>query len=436
MLYNHYIRIPKRPQPEQQRINGKIFSSAFYCFPSHFPIQYNRNLSLTAFTTRRFRQADLLHDQNGQPLHAEARPSRAFSDRKEAPAIMRYIGGKSNLLAEIGNMIASSAENVHTVIDIFSGSGAVSSYLKEQHYHVIGNDILYFSYVLSRGTTGLNAPPAFDRLGIGDPVGYLNALDIRDTDIAVEDCFVYQHYSPHGNVDRMYFQNANALKIDIIRITIENWKKDGLIDEDGYFYLLAALIAAVPYVSNIAGVYGAYLKHWDARTYHPLLLKAPKIIESGRAAVFYNQNCDLLLPRIAGDLLYADPPYNSRQYLPNYHVLETIARYDYPEISGVTGMRDYRRQKSDFCTARGVEGAFRRMIERANVRYVLISYNSEGLLAKERLSDICREYAVCGTFQMREIDYRRYKNASAASNGVTEQLYFFEKNERNPFANP
>lgn len=340
---------------------------------------------------------------------------------------MRYIGGKSNLLNDIENVIRTATTNVHTVIDIFSGSGVVSSYLKSRNYNVIGNDFMYFSYVLSRGTTALSAIPSFENLGIENPIQFLNELTFEAAGIDIRDCFVYQHYSPHDDVERMYFQNDNALKIDMIRITIERWREARLIDDDEYFYLLASLIAAVPYVSNIAGVYGAYLKHWDARTFNSLTLEVPDNIRNGGNAVFYNQNCDLLLPDITADLLYADPPYNTRQYLPNYHVLETIARYDNPVIHGVTGMRDYSEQKSDFCTRQGVERAFRRMIENADVRYILISYNNEGLLSTQRLSEICREYAVNNSFALHEIDYRRYNNAGTTPGGVTEQLYFFEK---------
>lgn len=340
---------------------------------------------------------------------------------------MRFIGGKYNLLTDIENVIASSAVNVRTVIDIFSGSGVVSTHLKARKYNVIGNDIMYFSYVLLRGTSALDTIPDFANLGIADPIQYLNNLTIDNTNIDINECFIYQHYSPHDDISRMYFQNANAIKIDIIRITIEKWKRDELINEDEYYYLLASLISAVPYVSNITGVYGAYLKHWDARTFNELILKKPKIINNGSKAIFYNENCDFLLPKISGDLLYADPPYNSRQYLPNYHILETIAKYDNPIIHGVTGMRNYQTQRSDFCTVKGVESAFRRMIENANVRYILISYNNEGLLSTERLSAVCRDYAVNDSFRLCEIDYRRYNNVGTTPGGVTEQLYFFEK---------
>lgn len=341
---------------------------------------------------------------------------------------MRYIGGKSNLLTDIEQVISTSTQNVNTIIDIFSGSGAVSSYLKSKNYNVLGNNIMYFSYVLSRGTTALNTTSVFDNLGIDNPIDYLNNLTIENTDININDCFIYQQYYPHDNIVRMYFQNNNAIKIDIIRITIEKWKINNLISDDEYYYLLAALIAAVPYIGNITGVYGAYLKHWNARTYTSLELKIPEIISTGQA-VFYNENCDVLLlaPTMIGDLLYADPPYNFRQYPPNYHVVETIARYDNPVIHGVTGMRNYQAQKSDFCTVRGVEGAFLRLIENAQTRYVLISYNNEGLLSTEQLTSLYCEYAKINTFQLYEIDYRRYNNAKTTYGGVMEQLYFFWK---------
>ncbi len=339
---------------------------------------------------------------------------------------MRYIGGKSALLNDIENIIANSTDNVTKIIDIFSGSGIVSAHFKSLGYNIIGNDFLYFAYVLSRGTTALNSTPHFSQLNIESPIEHLNALTLETSEIDIDDCFIFQNYSPHDMTNRMYFQSDNAIKIDIIRLTIEKWKSTNLINDDEYFYLLAILIAAVPYVSNITGVYGAYLKHWDNRTFKPLTLIAPTNICTG-TAIFYNQNCDELLPKISADLLYADPPYNSRQYLPNYHILETIARYDYPEIHGITGMRNYENQKSEFCSKSSVESAFRRMIKNANVRYIIISYNTEGLLSKEKLSEICLEFAVKKTFHCRDIDYRRYNSVATKAHRVTEQLYFFEK---------
>ena len=280
---------------------------------------------------------------------------------------------------------------------------------------------------MSRASIGLNRNPSFKKLGIADPVRYLNALTIADTSFEIDQCFIYNNYSPVGNCERMYFQPENAMKIDIIRLTIEKWYTDELISEDEYFYLLSALINAVPFISNITGVYAAYLKFWDERTYKKLELTEPIITSNGKKNECYNSDFTELLSKKC-DLLYADPPYNSREYLPNYHILETIARYDYPEIHGVTGMRNYDDQKSVFCKKGTVASAFETMIRDCHSKYILISYNNEALLSTEALSDICRRYAKGDSFRLFEYSYRRYKNKIPNNTaGLREQLYLLRR---------
>ncbi|MDO5402454.1 MAG: DNA adenine methylase [Eubacteriales bacterium] len=339
---------------------------------------------------------------------------------------MRYIGGKSLLTDEIIKIIKKYTKNASSVIDVFAGSGAVSMAFKREKYKVYCNDFLFFSYVLNRGGIDLDNKPLFDGLNIKDPIKYLNGLTLEDTIYNLKDCFIYCNYSPNENCKRMYFQNKNAIKIDIIRRQIEDWKP--VLTEDEYYYLLSALISAVPYVSNIAGVYGAYLKHWDARTFNDLELKEPELVLSDKECVSMNLDYVEALSQTKADVLYADPPYNARQYLPNYHLLETIARYDSPEIKGITGLRNYDNQKSEFCMKNKVAQAFEKMIQNANVRYVAISYNNEGLLSTEELTLICKKYARKKTFKLIEMDYRRYKSKIANNkSGLKEQVYFFEK---------
>lgn len=344
---------------------------------------------------------------------------------------MRYIGSKNGLTEDILNIIEKNAPDAKSVIDVFAGSGAVTSYLKEHEYKVISNDILYFSYVLIRGTCQLKKEPKFKDLRIKDPILYLNKLTLEKSGIDIKKCFIYQNYTPHKDCKRMYFQKENAIKIDIIRITIENWWQSKLISEDEYYYLLASLIAAVPFVSNIAGVYAAYLKFWDTRTFKTLTLEKPSLINSKYKIQAYNENCNDILKNVKADILYSDSPYNERQYLPNYHILETIAKYDYPKIHGITGIRDYGdEQKSDFCKKNTVHKAFEDMVQNANVKYIVISYNNEGLISTEELSALCQKYAVKGSFSLTEIPYRRYKSKKPNdTDGLKEQIYFFKKNK-------
>lgn len=336
---------------------------------------------------------------------------------------MRYIGGKGDLLNYIKNALGGISGS--SVIDIFAGSGAVSSALAASGYKVLSNDILYFSYVVNRALLTPNEKVDLSK-------GYierLNALTLESSGFCLNDCFIWQNYSPHEGCDRMYFQEKNALKIDLVRLTIEKWLKEGDINEDEYFCLLSRLIAAVPFVSNIAGVYGAYLKHWDARSYKDLTLTyllQDNVSLSGCAA--FNKNYQDLLDEVSADALYADPPYNGRQYLPNYHILETIARYDYPQISGISGMREYgESEKSDFCSKTKVHSAFESLIAKADVGRIVISYNNEGLIPTKDLTEICRSYSKEDSFRLEELPYRRYKSHSNGSDVVLEQLYMFDK---------
>ena len=340
---------------------------------------------------------------------------------------MRYIGGKGQLLNVINDVISSQTSGISSVIDLFSGSGVVSKNFKSKGFRTISNDYLYFSYVMSKAEIELDKTPQFKDLGIKDPIGYLNSLTFADSGVDIDQCFIYNNYSPVGDCKRMYFQPDNALKIDIIRLTIEQWKKGNLITNDEYYYLLSALINSVPFVANITGVYAAYLKFWDERTYKTLELIEPDIISNGRKNKCYNCDFSELLSKRC-DLLYADPPYNSREYLPNYHILETIARYDYPEIHGVTGMRNYDEQKSVFCKKNTVTSAFEMMIRDCQSKYILISYNNEALIPTEELSNICRRYAVDDSFKLFEYDYRRYKNKIPNNTaGLKEQLYLLRR---------
>ena len=159
-------------------------------------------------------------------------------------------------------------------------------------------------------------------------------------------------------------------------------------------------------------------------------MKIPEIINNNIKAKAYNKNVDDLIATVEADVLYSDSPYNSREYLPNYHILETIAKYDNPVIKGITGMRDYSSQKSDFCSKKTVKTAFETMIMNAKVKHIIISYNNEGLISTEDLSNLCKKYAVDKTFELKRIPYRKYKSKNLSdSDELVEQLYVFEKKQ-------
>ena len=135
------------------------------------------------------------------------------------------------------------------------------------------------------------------------------------------------------------------------------------------------------------------------------------------------------------DVLYLDPPYNARQYITNYHLLETIARYDAPPLHGKTGLRNYEDgEKSAYCSKSDCYRAFQDLIEKADARYILVSYNNEGILSRDEVMSILslRGEPRCDS----SIDYRRFKSNShgdqpASDNRVQEWL-FHPRSENNP----
>lgn len=341
---------------------------------------------------------------------------------------MRFIGGKTLIIPYIIELIKEKTIDVKSISDVFAGSGVVSREFKNLGYDVISNDLMYFSYVLLRGTVGINSKLEFKNLNISNPIEHLNNLNLENMNLDLENCFIYQNFSPKGG--RMYFTVENALKIDLIRVQIENWYNDSLINEDEYFYLLTCLIEAVPFVSNITGVYGAYLKHWDKRALNNLELKNVDLSINNSVGQAFNEDSNKLIENIKTDLAYFDPPYNQRQYLPNYHVLETIAKYDSPKIKGVTGLRDYSEQKSDYCKKDSVFNAFEDLIKNTNSRHIIFSYNTEGLLSHDEIISILEKYGKKNTVDYKFIDYKRYKNAQTNKNkNLKEVLYFVEKEQ-------
>ncbi|MBR6755384.1 MAG: DNA adenine methylase, partial [Peptococcaceae bacterium] len=310
---------------------------------------------------------------------------------------MRFIGNKTNLLKNIDRVISENTTgNEKIFCDIFSGTGSVARYFKPR-YEVHSNDALHFSYVIQKATVENNSKPVFSKLkamGIEDPFKFLEETQIEILDYNDDRYFITKNYTPHDDCERMYVSNKNALRIDFIRNTIELWKKENLITELEYYYLLAGLIEGVPYISNITGTYGAYLKHWDKRTFKDLEMARLDVIDNKRNNKSYNVDANKLIEEIDGDILYLDPPYNSRQYAPNYHLLEMISKYDYPKIYGVTGMRPYYDLKSPFCVRNEVCEAFEDLISKAKFSNIVMSYSSDGLMNCSEIEKILKKYGI------------------------------------------
>ena len=336
---------------------------------------------------------------------------------------MRFIGNKTNLLNDISKVIKDNCDGTEKVFcDIFSGTASVSRFFKNK-YTIISNDLLYSSYILQMGTIENTDTPTFDKirkvLNIEDVFDYL-----ENTDISFNK-FIYENYSPNDNCERMYLTPENALRIDFIRNKIENWKNKELITTNEYYYLLASLIEGVPYVSNITGTYGAYLKQWDKRAFKKFEMIRLNVIDNNSNNKCYNRDANELIKEIKGDILYLDPPYNERQYLPNYHLLETIARYDNPEIKGKTGIRKYETEKSNYCIKNKVYNELKELIKKANFKHIIVSYNQDGLLSEDEIKSILIDCGNEDTYKLYKIPYKQYQNKLTKKLDIHYEYLFY-----------
>ena len=333
--------------------------------------------------------------------------------------IMNYIGSKYSLL----DFLETTMEDVTgyktgdscVFADLFAGTGIVGQTYKTKGCTVIANDIQYYSYVLNKHF--IENVPNLD-------TGLLEHLN----SLAPAEGFVYRNYCEGSGSGRNYFTNDNGMKCDAIRMELERLRLTGEIDDQLYFYYLASLINSIDKYANTASVYGAFLKRIKKSAQKEFRLELLPVIP-GTPGTVYNEDINALVRKIRGDILYLDPPYNARQYCSNYHVLETIARYDSPELTGVTGLRGSSDQKSKFCSKRTVAETFDDLIRHADFKYIFLSYNNEGLMSLDTIKEIMSRY---GEYRFFTQEYRRFKadrdeNRNIAANSTTEYLHCLVK---------
>lgn len=310
---------------------------------------------------------------------------------------MNYIGSKHSLLPFLDKSICETVGDEIKGLDfcdLFGGTGAVGRFFKRKGNKIIANDWEYYSYVLLRNYIGNHRPiPLAEKM-----------ITELNQEPEIENGFIYQNYCIGGSGFRQYFSDSNGRKIDAIRVRIENWRGKGMIDDNTYYFLLCSLLEAADKVANTASVYGAYLKHLKQSAKNSLELIPAEFWVNEVDHEVYRQDANNLIRNISGDILYLDPPYNTRQYGANYHLLNTIAMYKPFEPIGKTGLPVY--QKSKFSTKRMVKESFEDIVRNARFKYIFLSYNNEGIMSLSDIASIMHKY---GDYSVVTQEYQRFK---------------------------
>ncbi len=323
---------------------------------------------------------------------------------------MRYIGNKTRLLPFILRTLKESGIAVGSAHDAFAGTASVSRALKAGGWRVHSSDLLMSSYVFQRAyVVADDVDPAVDKWA-----RHLSGLPVSEG-------FITRHFSPGSKgsgvggdaAARMYFTVENAGRIDSAREELESLKLAGEVDEDSYYILLAGIIEGADRVANTAGVYASYMKRWQpnaARAFRVVVEKPIKGAQPATAELLDATESARRLGEV--DLLYVDPPYNSRQYVAYYHIPEILARgwsEKAPAIRGKVGLLAGDEGRSQWSHGRRVKKLFSGLLAASGAKHALVSFNSEGHLGPDSMQALLMEASANGEVSHFTQRYRRYR---------------------------
>lgn len=352
--------------------------------------------------------------------------------------IITYIGNKRSLLGFIGDAVAIVKKNLKKekldVVDIFSGSGIVSRYMKQHSSKIIANDLEDYSYVLNKCYLSNKNEIDMDEL-----ISWYNYLK-ENLDGELNDGIISEMYAPKdiNNIkfgERCFYTTRNAKYIDTARQLIENVPKQYRI------YFLAPLLTEASVKNNTSGVFKGFYKNSKtgigqfggndenalSRIKRDIDLPFP---------VFSNYNCDVevykedaneLVKKLdLVDLIYMDPPYNQHPYGSNYFMLNLIDKYEIPkEISKVSGIpKDWNRSK--FNQSREALKTFENLCKNAKAKYLLISFNNEGFIKKEEMINMLSKIGKVTIMEKKYNTFRGSRNLNNRDIHVKEFLYLVE----------
>lgn len=310
---------------------------------------------------------------------------------------MRYIGSKFKLINYISNTVKKyCGENISELIfcDLFSGTGVVGKNFSPIVKYVIANDLEYYSYIANSCVL-----KGFDENTVNKIISHCNEIEPKYYGD------IFDSYAEGGKCGRMYFTKENGGKLESARYYLSLIKD--IISEDDYNAVLYSLISAADKIANTASTYGAFLKEFNPSAKKQIIFETPDFAKGCLSNnKVYNDDANNLIKQIKGDILYIDPPYNTRQYSAYYHVLNGIATYKIPFTESKTGVCKSQYNKSEYSIEKSASIQLEDLIKNADFEWIFMSYNNEGIISLEEIKSIMEKY---GTYYIEQQEHQRYK---------------------------
>ncbi|WP_024333001.1 Dam family site-specific DNA-(adenine-N6)-methyltransferase [Gordonia hirsuta] len=325
----------------------------------------------------------------------------------------RYLGSKRAVLPVIGEVIAGLGEPPQTAADLFAGTGVVGQLLARAGLAVTFNDLLSANTTVYRAFFGPE-PVRADLLA--ELVAGINA--------APRETLAPNYFS--RTFGGTYYTDANARLIGYFRICIQDWHTGGRISDRERDVLIASLLYGMDKAAATVGHYDAF--RIGAATQARPVFGLPELESFETVHTVTRQDANQLVRQHHWDLVYIDPPYNSRQYGDLYHVLDNVTDWQQGPVQFKARKMDRRHLKSDYCTTAAVP-AFSDLIEALDTSTIIMSYNDTGSRGNARSAarladdDILTIMRRRGRVEVVDVPHREFTTGRSGIGEIVERLF-------------
>lgn len=337
----------------------------------------------------------------------------------------RYLGSKTKLLSFIHETIKKENIEFDSFLDLFAGTGSVADSFNDGSHKIVVNDILECNRC------------AFNAFFGNETINETKLLEIinrYNSSAVAKDNYFSKNFSD------TFFSKENCRKIGFIREDIDSLFLQKAINKREKDYLITSLIYAMDHIANTVGHYDAFRRGGELKKELLLLPLITNDSKKNKRNEIYKEDSNELVKRISCDLVYIDPPYNSRQYCDAYHLLENVASWKKPEVFGAARKMDRTGLKSRYCE-NSAPRVFDRLISDLNCKYIIVSYNNMGLKGVGRSQakisdvDIIRSLEQKGKVTIYETEFNQFTTGKTDVKDHKERLFvckvgLFDKPEK------
>jgi len=351
--------------------------------------------------------------------------------------IITYMGNKRKLLDKISGVVDDVSHKLGkthiSVGDGFSGSGIVSRLLKTKTTTLYTNDIAGYSKTLNECFLSTPSTQELKKVcvyidktnEIGEKACFYGLNEVSS------DPWVSKYWAPQKDedikeTDRVYFTRKNAIKIDAMRDYIET------IPTKYRSYVLALLLVETSIHNNTNGQFAAFYKNGDVgafggkngvdvrRITKDIHLPYPILCDNPCDVHISQQDTNEWVKNIPElDLVYYDPPYNKHPYNIYYFLLDIVNDWDKTiEVPDTYRGQPKNWTRSKYNSSKDAKDAFKDLMDNTRSKYVLISYNSTGII---NIDDLMALLELYGDVKKIVLEHKTYNKLKGIGNYKREK---------------